>query len=866
MKSSGKTVYLLLLMLLIVTLLFQPVSVQAVNNKQSEPIFMTIEEIDSSAFPAVVAYVSVEDAGGDPVRGLTAENFSIIEDDLQAAADTITVEEDRNQQLSLVIAIDTSTSDQTLDAYQEAAKELIKQLGPNDQVAVVSFAEEVVTLKDFSSNYEELAAAIDFITLKGYLTALNETIMTAIDLLATRTQGRKVALILADFDNNSGVIPTVDVITRALEVKVPVHITGVEPKVQPGEFVELSQLTGGKSIVAASFKTIGAEVDQLAVDHILSQSYKISFRSGLAADNQMHAIKIQASEGERQAEAISSFKTFNNPVNITLDDLSDGDDISGKVLLAPEFETSGDLTEVRYFVGNNLIAQKTESPFEIEWDSFATGVGTRALTIQGVDSANNVGQLRIVVEVAPPLTIELITSGNNIVVGENATITAEIVSSSIVEVVEFDIAGDMIGSASIEPYQVSLDTSRYPVGSYTITASATNQQGYSGQAQYNFNLLERPLNEEEKLLTIRKNRGSLVVLGLIGLALLGIALLAAVLLIAWQRRRFTRKYQLELTNLGNTPGCFKLEAAEPTGTLTFIYQLNGVDLLAHAREQAAAPSAEPKLTKEEKNADKKDKKSKAKKKPKLQPRPSSSSGKGGLSGIQEKTRKPGVIMQGFASIAGVLGSILPASMGGAALKSFATRIRSTQTRVTATTRMPTQSMGQANMMGQQVNRMKGSSGRASKTTGKRASGASGEDFDEEEGDDTITIEDTRPIGRKKLPEETLHAQGDQTNQRLLLAHWAQTPFINPGDNLLIDLKIKPRRRPRKDRIYDFVLKSFFLQTDEPKVQVENYSTRIEGLSLWRDYILPFGTMTLLLLLASAVLLFLFILLGVNLAI
>jgi hypothetical protein len=866
MKSSGHTVSVLLLFLLVLTLLFQPIPAQAGSNAQSEPIFMTIEEVDSSAFPTVVAYVSVEDAAGDPVRGLAAENFSIFEDDLQAAADSITVEEDLDQQLNLVIAIDTSTSDQTLAAYQEAAKTLIEQLGPNDNAAVISFAEEVVTLKDFTGDYEELSAAIDSIKLKGYLTSLNETIMIAVELLATRTQGRKVALILADFDNNIGDIPTVDVITRALEVNVPVHITGVEPKVQPGEFIELSQLTGGESIVAASFKTIGAEVDRLAVDHILRQSYKITFRSGLAADNQMHTLKIQAVEGERQAEAISSFRAFNNPVHITLDGFSDGDDISGKVLLAPKIEAYGDLTEVSYFVGNELISQQTEPPFEIEWDSFATGIGTRALTIQGIDSANNVGQLRVVLEVAPPLTIEIITSDTDIVIGEKVTVTAQVVSISTVETVEYLIAGEVIGSASTAPYQVKIDTARYPAGSYTITASAANQQGYSEQAQHNFRLLERPLNEEELLSTIRKNRISLAVLVLIGLVLLGIAILAAVLLIAWQRRRFTRRYQLELTNLGNVPGCFKLEAEDPAGTLKFKYLLNGADLLAHAREQAVTSSAEPQPKKEDKKASKKDKKTKAKKKPKPQPRQSSSSGGGGMNVINQKTRKPNIIMQGLAGIAGVLGSILPASMGGTAMKNFATRIRSAQTRVKSTTRKPTQSMGQANMMGQQVNRMKDPSGRASKTTGKRAAGVSDSDFESEEEDETIIMEDTRQIGRKKMLSETQQAQDGQADGGNLMAHWAQTPFIKTGDSLLIDLIIKPRRRPRKDKIIDFVLRSFLLQADEPKIQVENYSTTIEGLSFWRDYILPFGTMLLILLLATAVLLFLFILLGVNLSI
>jgi hypothetical protein len=66
---------------------------------------------------------------------------------------------------------------------------------------------------------------------------------------------------------------------------------------------------------------------------------------------------------------------------------------------------------------------------------------------------------------------------------------------------------------------------------------------------------------------------------------------------------------------------------------------------------------------------------------------------------------------------------------------------------------------------------------------------------------------------------------------------AQTPFIEPGETLAVDLLIEPVK-PFDAQYYPFTINSSSLEQTEREPVVEQGSVQIQGLAWYRRYLLP----------------------------
>jgi len=100
----------------------------------------------------------VTERGGKFVADLTQADFTLLED---GKRQDIGLFKAVKQPFSVVIVIDTSNSaEDRLKAMQESAIEFVKQLGPEDRAMLITFDNEIHELADFTSDHEELEAAI----------------------------------------------------------------------------------------------------------------------------------------------------------------------------------------------------------------------------------------------------------------------------------------------------------------------------------------------------------------------------------------------------------------------------------------------------------------------------------------------------------------------------------------------------------------------------------------------------------------------------------------------------------------------------------------------------------------------------------
>ena len=102
--------------------------------------------------------VSVLDEEGRLVTGLPQDNFQIYEGGVEQQVQFFSRGE---LPLRMVILVDTSGSMRSkIELAQEAAVRFVRSLKPGDQVQVVEFNDRVLTLAEFTSDFDRVEQAI----------------------------------------------------------------------------------------------------------------------------------------------------------------------------------------------------------------------------------------------------------------------------------------------------------------------------------------------------------------------------------------------------------------------------------------------------------------------------------------------------------------------------------------------------------------------------------------------------------------------------------------------------------------------------------------------------------------------------------
>jgi len=147
--------------------------------------------VDSSI---VVLNASVTDSGGKAVQGLAARQFRVFEDGVEQAVDTFSAEE---TPFAAVILLDTSGSmEERVMLARSAAIQFLGGLRSSDNVAIYNFYSKVEMVQDFS-NSRDIRDRVYDLKADG-MTALNDAVFMAADLLSKRPEKRRAIIVLSD--------------------------------------------------------------------------------------------------------------------------------------------------------------------------------------------------------------------------------------------------------------------------------------------------------------------------------------------------------------------------------------------------------------------------------------------------------------------------------------------------------------------------------------------------------------------------------------------------------------------------------------------------------------------------------------------
>lgn len=257
--------------------------------------------------------ISVTDKNGKPVRGLTADDFTVFENGRERKVDffqPIRIR-DENRPLAIVFALDVSGSmtDAELGRLRVATDNFIKRLADYKSVfAVVAFAMEVKTTQSFTNRPDRVQQAFSKLRRDqdGLSTHAYDAVDHAIRLIQKRSPKaigtsfpRRAVVLITDGFPVGDVVSPLTVIERANENQTSVYSVllpsfsrlqrGGRRIFTPLEASGISEKTGGISITA-----VDSDFDKIfnALAEDITASYAIAFYPDDKSSNDEKTVKI----------------------------------------------------------------------------------------------------------------------------------------------------------------------------------------------------------------------------------------------------------------------------------------------------------------------------------------------------------------------------------------------------------------------------------------------------------------------------------------------------------------------------------------------------------------------------------------------
>jgi VWFA-related protein len=247
-----------------------------------------ITGVNATDLPTAVVTVNVLDSLGQPVRGLDESNFRLT----GALADEATItsvenvsDDDLSFAVVLVIDISDSMTGLPITRAKEAAQLFVQSIGPNDPVAIYTFASRFHLVQDYTTDKGALSAAIDSLGTAGR-TGLYEGAYNAVQLAAASPTSRRAMVLLSDGAEYGGVshVGRDAALEEARNRGVPVYTVGLGYGIDRSYLEQLSNGTNGRFIESPDPEQLTQIYGDLAA--LLRSQYVVTINADLPLNGQ----------------------------------------------------------------------------------------------------------------------------------------------------------------------------------------------------------------------------------------------------------------------------------------------------------------------------------------------------------------------------------------------------------------------------------------------------------------------------------------------------------------------------------------------------------------------------------------------------
>jgi Ca-activated chloride channel family protein len=236
----------------------------------------------------VEVYATVTDRLGDPLTGLTADDFHVAEDGVPQAITAFAAGE---FPLAVGVGVDRSFSmggkSDRLGVAKAAARAFVSDLRPDDQVMVMAIGSETSVAAPLSSSHEQVLTAIDRLDAWG-TTPLYDATLAALEAIQP-AKGRRALVLLSDGTDRYSEVTAAELVEQARRRDVlvyPIAIGAARPPV----FAELATATGGRSFFAKDPRELAPALATIARE--LRFQYLLGYVPAHPADRSWHSIEV----------------------------------------------------------------------------------------------------------------------------------------------------------------------------------------------------------------------------------------------------------------------------------------------------------------------------------------------------------------------------------------------------------------------------------------------------------------------------------------------------------------------------------------------------------------------------------------------
>lgn len=264
--------------------------------------------------------VTVTNAKGEPIRGLTADDFRVLEDGKERQIDFFQPikTNDPGRPLSIVFALDVSGSmtEMELQRLRDAMRDFVNRLADYESTfSVMSFAMEVKNIQGFTNRKERLEQAFGKLRRDqdGLSTHAYDAVDQAIREIVRKSPRsinrkfpRRAVIVITDGFPVGDVVSPQTVIERANAAETSIY-TVLLPSysriqrdnkrvITPLEASGISERTGGLSVVASQ-SNFQAIFNSLAEELTASYAIAIYPNSDIQDSEVKRSVKIESKKG-----------------------------------------------------------------------------------------------------------------------------------------------------------------------------------------------------------------------------------------------------------------------------------------------------------------------------------------------------------------------------------------------------------------------------------------------------------------------------------------------------------------------------------------------------------------------------------------
>ncbi len=224
---------------------------------------------------------------GQPVQGLTADDFEVLDNGVRQRVDLASFEQ---IPLNVVLALDMSASLQglRLGHLQVAGKRVLEGLKPGDRAALVAFSHVVAPSQGLTEDLDRVRRALDQARGEGLTSLIDAT--HAGMLLGESDAGRSLLIVFSDGVDTSSWLTADAVLETARRGDVVVY--GVEVGERRASFTrDLSEVTGGRLFSIESTKDLSATFSKILEE--FRMRYLVSYSPQGVAPGGWHRLEVR---------------------------------------------------------------------------------------------------------------------------------------------------------------------------------------------------------------------------------------------------------------------------------------------------------------------------------------------------------------------------------------------------------------------------------------------------------------------------------------------------------------------------------------------------------------------------------------------